>query len=115
MAGGLLLAFLRTGEEARLESPFSPSPRKSSEFSPPLWSQVPAAVSWLMSMAPGAVLREAGSLILLLLSGDLIAQIVDGIIDTMDVVVLKTIVAGVKLEWGVELIDWAEFGAVTDY
>ena len=36
VAEGLLLAFVRSGEEARLESPFSPSPCKSSEFSPPV-------------------------------------------------------------------------------
>ena len=35
VAGGLLTAFLRSGEEARLESPFSSSPRKSAGFSPP--------------------------------------------------------------------------------
>ena len=43
-----------------------------------------------------------------------IAQVVDGIVDDMDVVVLKRFVAGVKLEQGLELIEWAEFGAVTD-
>ena len=43
-----------------------------------------------------------------------IAQVVDGILDAVDVVVLKTIVAGVKLEQGLELIERAEFGAVTD-
>ena len=42
VAGGLLTAFLRSGEEARLESPFSSSPRKSAGFSPPVWSVAPA-------------------------------------------------------------------------
>ena len=59
VAGGLLTAFLRSGEEARLESPFSSSPRKSAGFSPPVWSVAPAFSS-IESMLVGAVLRESG-------------------------------------------------------
>ena len=58
VAGGLLIAVLRSGEEARLESPFSSSPRKSAGFSPPVWSVAPAFSS-MESMLVGAVLRES--------------------------------------------------------
>ena len=58
VAKGLLIAVLRSGEEARLESPFSSSPRKSAGFSPPVWSVAPAFSS-MESMLVGAVLRES--------------------------------------------------------
>ena len=43
-----------------------------------------------------------------------IAQVVDKIVDTMDVIVLKTFVARVMLDQGLKLIERAEFQTVTD-
>ena len=43
-----------------------------------------------------------------------VAQFVDGVVDAMDVVELKTFIARVVLEQGLELIKRAKFQALTD-